>query len=378
MKKIIALLLSLACLVSLISCKRKTKYEPVESTEEENTTVMTLTIGEDTYEVKYELYRMFFLNYKSMVDGGNAEVWNGAEKEKYIAEIDKIIISRITEIYSAFAVCKSIGFDLYSKEVDEKIEENIKISVEGGSYGNKTIEGYGSYENYLASLKSMNMNYAVMILLFRYAIAIDAIDSHYIGTVSSDDVDINMTIGAISYTRDDVKAFYDSDDCVRVLSATFQTAIATDPEKKAESIKEKLLTAAASKSAPTDKETAVFLAIMNNSALSGGEEVRRGKLIGRYNLDRAYYGEMTDAAFALEPYAVSDGIRIVTDVEDSYYILYRADKSDTHFNDNYESIKYIYLTNYVGKILHDTALTLTESVQYTDFLKSVNHTVIGM
>ena len=93
MKKIIALLLALVCLGSLISCKRKPKYEPVESTEEENTTVMTLTIGEDKYQVKYELYRHFFLNYKSTVDGGNADVWNGESKEKYIAEIDKIIIN---------------------------------------------------------------------------------------------------------------------------------------------------------------------------------------------------------------------------------------------------------------------------------------------
>ena len=46
-------------------------------------------------------------------------------------------------------MCKKIGFDIYSREVEDKIEENIRISVEGGSYGSSTIEGYGSYEKYL-------------------------------------------------------------------------------------------------------------------------------------------------------------------------------------------------------------------------------------
>ncbi len=378
MKKTVALLLSLICLFSLISCKKKPKYEPVESTEEESTTVMTLSIGEDKYEVKYELYRAFFLNYKSSVDGGDGSVWTGAEKEKYIAEIDSLIIEKIVEIYSAFAVCKEIGFDVYSDDVEEKIQENIKISVEGGSYGNKTIKGYESYEEYLAALKAMNMNYSVQVLLFRYAIAIDAIDTYYIGTASSDDVDINMTVGSIKYTRDDVKRFYDGEDCVRVLRATFQTNITYTPEEKAASIKARLTEAASSGSTPEDKETAVFNAIMASGALSGGEEIRRGYVIGRYNLVRSYYGEMTDAAFATELYGVSDGIHVVSDEEDSYYILYRADKSDTHFEENYESIKYIYLTNYVGKILHDAADDLKADVKYSDFLTNINHAEIGM
>ena len=60
MKKLIALLLILAAILTLSSCK-KNFYEPVESTELEATTVMTLKYGGRTYEVKYELYRAFFL-----------------------------------------------------------------------------------------------------------------------------------------------------------------------------------------------------------------------------------------------------------------------------------------------------------------------------
>ena len=123
MKKILALFLLISTLFTMISCS-KGKYEPVESTEEEKRTVMTMQIDGDEYEVKYELYRALFLNYKSSVDGGDSSVWSGDNKAQYVEKIDAMILDRITEIYSAFAICKRIGFDVYSKDVEKKINEN--------------------------------------------------------------------------------------------------------------------------------------------------------------------------------------------------------------------------------------------------------------
>ena len=180
MKKILAILLMISTILMLPSCK-KGEYEPQESTEEESRVVMTLSIDGNDYEVKYELYRALFLNYKSEVDGGDSGVWSGEKKEEYVAKIDSIILDRITEIYAAFAICKRINFDVYSKDVEKKIQENIRISVEGGTYGSATIQGYDSYEDYLAALKKANLNYSVQVLLFRYAIAVDAIDGSKAG-----------------------------------------------------------------------------------------------------------------------------------------------------------------------------------------------------
>ena len=87
---------------------------------------------------------------------------------------------------------------------------------------------------------------------------------------------------------------------------------------------------------------------------------------------------MTDAAFALEIGEVSAPIEIVTDVEDAYYVLYRSYKSDEHFEENYDSIKYVYLMNYVGEISHGVGEELKESVSYTDFLKGIDHSEIRM
>ena len=139
MKKIIALILILVSLISICSCSKT--YEPQESTAEESKTVMTLSINGKKYDVKYELYRAFFLNYKSEVDGGNAEVWSGENKSEYVDKINAIILDRIVEIYAAFAQCEQIGFNLYSSDVENKIQENIRISVEGGNYGNARTTG---------------------------------------------------------------------------------------------------------------------------------------------------------------------------------------------------------------------------------------------
>ena len=378
MKKILAILLIIASLFILASCKNKAEYPPVESTEEEASTVMTLSIDGTTYDVKYELYRAFFLTYKSQVDGGDPSVWTSDNSDEYIEKIDRIIINRAAEIYAAFAMCEKIGFDIYSNDVEKKIKENIRISVEGGNYGSYTIEGFESYDDYLAALKAMNLNYSVQTLLLRYAIAVDAIDTYYIGTVSSDDVDINMTDGAIEYTKDDVKEFYDSDDCVRVLRASFHKAISSKPLERAEKLKATLENAANSKDTLEEKEEAVIIAIMGNSLYTNVAEIKEGYVIGKYNLERSYYGDMTDAAFSLEVGEVSAPVDVVTDVENSYYVIYRSFKSDEHFENNYESIKYIYLTNCVGEMSHGVAEELKNNVEYTDFLKNIDHSGIGM
>ena len=377
MKKIIAIILMLATALSLVACGGN-KYPPVESTEEEARTVMTMALDGKTYEVKYELYRAFFLTYKSKVDGGDFGVWTGENKDEYIAKIDEMIIERLVEIYSAFALCDRIGVDLYSNEVEKKIKENVKISVEGGSYGSSTLDGYESYDDYLAALKAMNLNYSVQTLLMRYAIAIDAIDTYYIGTASSDDVDINLTVGSIKYTEEDVRDFYFSDDCVRVLRANFQKEISYTPLERAEKLKDKLTEAAASKDTLEEKETAVFNAIVSSGLYSNTAEIKNGYVIGRYNLENSYYGGMTKAAMDLEVGEVSEPIDVVSDVENSYYILYCTYKSEEHFSANYESIKYVFLMNYVGEISHGVALELKDSLVYTDVLNSLDRSGIGM
>lgn len=374
MKKIIALLLVLATLFSFSACKKK--YYAVESTEEEAKTVMTMSVDGKTYEVKYELYRAFFLTYKSTVDGGNADVWVGESKDEYVNRINGMIIERISEIYATFAICERIGFDLYSKDVEKQITEEIKAIVEEKTAeaereGNKDYE----YEDYLAELKANYLNYSVQTLMIRYSIAISAINDYYIGTASVDDVNYGMTLGALEFTKDDVRAFYFGDDCTRVLISSFQKIITDTPEEKAESIKSALANAAATEYSPEEKEAAVFNAIIKSGYFSNGAEVENGYVLGKYNLDRRYYQEMTDAAFGIDEGEVTDPISIVTAEENSYYVIYRSYKSEEHFEANYNEILYVYLTNRVGEITYTVAEELMSSVNFTEAL---DYSKIGM
>lgn len=372
MKKTVCLILVLVIsILALASCGNK--YKPQSSTKEEASTVFVLNIGENEYEIKYELYRWLFLTHRDSVDGGDRSVWSGPDKNKYITKINTKILSYSTEIFAAFEMCERIGYNLYSNEVEDKIYEYIKISVEGGSVGGEYYPGIGSYDEYLALLKENYMNYAVQELLFRYAIAIDAINEHFIGTISQDDIDSgSISVGNITYTREDVEAFYFGEDSVRVLRHFIQDGIREDTAAYADLVRERILNA----SYLGHEE--VVNTIMGNSNLASVTDVRNGYVIGRYNLEEVYYGEMTDYAFALSDGNVSPAFLVDDGETAGYYILYRAEKTEEHFESCYNSILYVFLKDRVGEKLHELKSELSEEIMMTQFYTELNHSNIAI
>ena len=367
-KSIICILLLFSMLASLVSCA-KAKYEPVESTEEEARVIMTLEMDSKKYEVKYELYRALFLTYRSEIDGGDSSVWTGENKNEYIEKINDKILDRITDIYSVFALCDRIEFDVYSSSVDKQVEEYIRISIEGDG----GIEGVGSYEKYLEELKKMHMNYSVQDLMLRYSIATDAINKHYIGIVDSDEIDSDeVTVGALEYTIDDVREFYNSDNCVRVLRTYLQANVSYNPEERAERVRQAIEDASA------NGEKAVAYAMIANGSLIAESEVEKGYVIGRHNLDPAYYGEMTNIAFDLDVGEVSPVIEVQDGSERVFYVLYRAEKSDENFEENYSHILYVYLTDTVGGLVDNAKDELAKSANWTDVMNTLEYSQIGM
>ena len=379
MKKFLAFITLLSLLFSLASCG--TEYEPVPSTEEEGKTVWTLSLGGTEYEVKYELYRAFFLSIKNSVDGGDSSVWQGADSADYIKQIDAIILGYAADIFAAFAVCKNIGYDLYSAEVESTIEGYIKAGVEGGVVvvptwdgivTDVTVEGNGSYEEYLKSLAAMNLNYSAQELLYRYYIALRAIDSYYIGTYSVDNIEDEIKVGAYEYTRDNVYDFYMSEDAVRVIRHTFAANIDYKPEERIE--RDRLLI----EEAAMYGEEQVVNCIIGLGAMTSPTELSSGTVVGRYNLDRAYAKDYIDAAFSTKVGSASSAIVINDGLEHSYNVIYRAEKSDAHFDANYSAIADVYLKNAVGKILFDARASLIESATPSDFLTSLDRSLIQM
>ena len=367
MKKLISIILILSSLV-LVGCGEN-EYPPVESTEQERSVVMTMTVGGTEYEVNYELYRALFLTFKSEVDGGDASVWSGDNRDKYIEQINSIIIPKIADIYATLHTAKETGFDFNSKEVEEKIHEFIDESVNGGSHDGTSIEGYGSYDAFLSALRDMGINYAVQIILYKYAIAQDVIDKYYIGDFDEDTLNPSSQPGELKYTEADVLAFYKSGECVRVIRAFMQSGVFD--EARANKIKAKI------EGAKDGGEGAVATVIIQNTATAPADVIK-GVLIGRHSLNSNYYSKMTESAFSLDVGEVSDVIYISTGYESGYFIMYRAEKSDEYFEENYADVVAAYLDHTVGEIISNATDELIESVKFKKAYDSIIHSEISM
>ena len=365
MKKILCAILALIlALGTLVSCSER-KYDPVESTDEESRVVMTLDLDGKRYDIKYELYRALFVATHKEIDGGDDSVWSGEDAEDYNARIDELIVRRATEIYSVFHLCQKNGIDLYSDEVDELVDAYVSVSVEGGTIGGVSVQGYESYEKYLEYLASIGMNYSVQDLLYRYTVGLEKLDEYYLGTVDQSDVSGNVVFGAIKYTEEDIEDFYYGDDSVRIIRGFFDSAVKT--KETVEGYREDI------NKMSNDAEVATY--IIQHSLLAG-TDVINGVVVGRYNLDSLYYADVTEAAFSLPVTGVSEVIEINSESEKGYCIIYVAHKTEEHFTECYDDIVDMYLQNEVGKIMNDTASSLAEGLTVKEALGQIDRSAL--
>lgn len=356
MKKILLLVLAVLCL-SLVSCS-DVKYEPVESTKEEERVVYTMFLDGEKYEVKYELYRMLFLNNKSLVDGGDSSVWDSAVAGEYIEKINDLIYARAAEIFSVFHFASELGINPYSAAVNDKIYEYIVISVEGNG---GDIKGHGSYESFLLSLTDRNMNYSVMELLLRYSIVYSYINEEYKGV---EDEVLGQLPGNIEISRDQVFSYYMSDECARILQM-----VCADSAKMAEH-RSRLAEKA------TDKERALYI-IQQSTALHTDCIVDKevsGVIIGKYAQDATRFGEYTKAALSLSGGELGD----VFEISGDCYLAIGLEKSEEHFDRCYDAVRQSYIDNEVGKRLENTKLALIDTVEAGGAYSEIRHALISM
>lgn len=363
MKKIISLLLCILMLISAVGCKKE-KYPEIKSTAEEARVVMTFKLGDEKYEMKYELYRALFLNYSEKYDNGDKAFWNSPESGNALAELNEKIVESALDIFSTLHIAKKIGFDPYSKEAENKIAEYIETSVEGDG---DTITGFGGdYDAYLASLKASNMNYSVQKLLLRYSIAYDKIIEHYEG-ISNENNPTENEEGAIKVTREDVLNFYNSDSAVRVSPITINATYIT--YSRANEIRNSIASA---------ESASMALNIAIGSTTSIPSDILDGVVIGTHSLDSIYYKDITEAALSLGENETSEVIYVATDIGKEYWILYGREKSAEHFESNYEHIKGVYISQKIGEIIDSAKKQLKDSLTETDSYKNLKHSEISM
>ena len=365
MKKIISALLLIVMLsCALVSCN---KYPAKKSTRQERQVVMTLTLEGEKYEVKYELYRALFLNFKNEIDGGDQSVWTSASKDEYISRINKIIADKASEIYSVFHLAGKIGIDPYSKEVENQIQEYIRVSVEGNE---ADIIGFGGdYNAYLNALKENNLNYSLQVLLYRYDITMTLINEYYKGY---DDRALGHIPGDFTYTAEDVRNYYFSDSSARVLHAYLDEGYGANSRERIEFVRNGML------GKTNEKDVALY--IINNTAVTATDLIINkkvsGVMVGNHTLGDVY-SAYKDIAFALEVGEVSDVFEI-NDGVTTYYVLYKLPKTEEHFSDCYDDIASSYLDNKISELLKSVADGLASSVQYTKKYSKINHSEISM
>ena len=357
MKKVLVLLtLTLITLLLFTSCGDK--YEPVESTAEESRVVYTMTLDGVDYDVKYELYRMLFLNSKSLVDGGDDSVWSSDKKDEYIAAIDEIIYDRAAEIFSVFALARKLDINPYSVAVEDKIYEYIVLSVEGNQ---ADVQGHGTYEKFLASLTERNMNYSVMELLLRYSILSSLVYEKYRGT--TDEV-LGELPGDIQINREQLLAYYLGDECVRVLQIV-------SPDR------DMMLTHKERMATKTSELDLALYIVQSSTALATDCIVDRevsGLVIGKYSLDTYDFGEYADTVFALSEGKMSD----IIEVDGNYYIVYKLQKNEEHFDRCYDAVKLSYIDNTVGKQFGVEKSALLDSLKVGKDYSKIDHANISM
>ena len=375
MKKIISSILLLAISLTLISCGEE--FEPVKSTKEEEKTVLTIEYGGEKYEVAYELYRALFLTYKKEIDEGDANAWSGEDAEENEARINAMIFDSIAEIYSAFYICDTLDIDVYSRRFDKKVDEYISASVDNiiielkaeAAEEGKTVElsREQAYQIYLARLKEENLNYSVSVLLYRYELALAAIDEYYRGEASSGSV-TGYKGGEIEFTEDDVKAFYNSDDTVKLIQLYLRKSYVSLEDAKE---------IRASMAAAGSKDDVIGI-IIGESLAGSAEEVENGLLIGKYTLDTTYFSDYTEAAFDLAIGEVSEVVEAFDGDSSAYYILYRDEKSNEHFASNYPDVAYAYVSDKIGRIKSEAREGILGAIKLADGYADIIHREISM
>ena len=345
-KKILFLLLAAALLFSLCSCKNE--YKPVPSTNEEKKTVFS--VGK--YDVPYELFRTFFLTEKEAIDGGDKSVWIGDKAEKSREDALAVIIPEVCDIYAMFSLCEAYGIDINSEEIEKKVKQFVKLSVEGGTIGDSAVLGFEDYDAYLEYLKTLYMNDSVSRLLIKYSICEEMAREKF--------------IEEYEFTEDDVYAFFKGEECARItwLRRLYEYS-SLSPEYERE-----IANKAHAKMGEAKSFDDIIKALVQHSTSTSTSDIENGFYIGRYTLDEEYMSEVIDAAFSLKAGEFSDVI------ENYYglYVVYVMEKDESYLENEagYEEICKLYLNNQFYRALNEHKKRLLSDVSYTSFFGSLN------
>ena len=339
--RLLALLLLAVLSVSLVSCG---DYKPVKSSESDARSVATM----DGEEVRFELVRAFLLAYKAEYDGGDPSRWQGESGKALFAEVLSDAMEQIAEIYATFAVCLENGIDPYGKEVNGLVSDRVAIDIDGGYLDGNYVEGYGSKKKYLAALEERGLTDSVNRLLHRWDACLALLYEQMI---------TDLDDGANVISRDDVRAFYDSDDCARiswVFISNENSADDTVYRQKAQRARAALLECS------SYAEMSVIVA--QNTLNLSYDQIDNGFCLSTNGGIGSGDRKLCETASELDNLEVSEIIE--TDL--GLYVLIGLQKSAAYYSAHYEEIHDLALENRLYESIDSAAEALLEGAAFTE------------
>lgn len=357
-KLIACALLAVLAIVALCSCGDEKYYAPIESTEDEARTIATLTVGGESYDLRAELYDFLFTTYSSVIDGGDKTIWADADAET-VGRMNGIIAERAADIYATLSLARALGLDPYSESMNTLVKEQIRTEVDN-NYG-------GNYSSYITTLAGRGMNYSVSDLMIRYLLASTYIDDICNPGYSDERVaDHTYFLISQSYTREDVRSFYYSDECNRVLASyipNYLTATEAGVTKTAEQIAESVRATVLKNKYDIDTIRATFAKYDSKTT---SYELQNGFVFGEHTSD---YSDLCDAAMSLDVGEVSD---IILTYDGRYYILFGMEKSEEHFKACYEDICSAFAANKLGELVDERKDAFLDSIEDSAFYTKIH------
>lgn len=297
---LVAVLLAAVAFIS-VSCT-----EIPESTEEDLQTA--LVIGE--YEVPFEEYYYFIMNYKYEYDNGDDSYWDSddIDAEAIFNDMKKDTEDALLRCYATFSLAKKYGIDKDSDEISKIIDESVESYIKND---------FGDKKNYIESLQSSFMNDSV----FRFVLL----------RFECDDLLNDALVASGKIKTDDstvLSAIMDGEEFCRAKQILIKNDPGEDPAENLKKAKEALN--AASLGVDFDKLVAEYGEDTDMVLNPTGYYFTRNQLIE----------EFEEAAFALEIGEMSG----IVESHLGYHIILRCEPDPDYVSVNYETLREAYLT----------------------------------
>lgn len=322
--KAIAALLLTAALLLLPACK-KSAVLPEEDTR-------TVLLVDGKYAVSYDLYRYFYLNYKTGYTDADFAEGKAAATE---AELREQCLYGIRSLYATLSLSADYGITPEDGDIKTAAEASVSDA----------IETLGGQSEYAASLKKNYMTDSV----FRFMMAAQACEDKLFSTLTAG-------LGLVETDDEKIASILRGEDCVRIVQVLISKSNGFSDDKNRETA-EKVLRLA--------KEGEDFDRLIANysndySMTSDGYYFTHG-----YMLE-----EVEKAAFALGVGEISD--LVVS--RNGYHIIKRLPKEESYLEKNFSTLKAQYQSCEFYRLIDERRDKL--AVRTNELFDGLDHTTL--